>query len=60
MPVCAPASATVRPASAFSFSESGVDARAFENAIALWSAPWRAYWAFTFEALDARNYLPAR
>jgi hypothetical protein len=60
MPVCAPARRPSAPASAFEASVSGVDARLFANAVALWSAPWRAWWAIAFEALDSRNYLSDR
>lgn len=56
--ICAPYSATPSPAGdAFSFSGgSGAFGRGFENVTVLWTAPWRAYWALTFEALDPENY----
>jgi hypothetical protein len=42
---------------AFAFSPSN-DAfgRTVENTTVMLSAPWRAYWAFAFEAMDIRNY----
>jgi len=27
-----------------------------ENVAVMWAAPWRAYWAFAFEAMDPQNY----
>lgn len=45
------------PASAFDFSASpDAASRMIENAAVMWTAPWRAYWAFAFEAMDPQNY----
>jgi hypothetical protein len=30
--------------------------RTVENTTVMLTAPWRAYWAFAFEAMDIRNY----
>lgn len=60
MPVCAPRASVASPVSAFTFSDATSEARAYENALALWSAPWRAWWALTFEALDASNWRGSR
>jgi hypothetical protein len=44
-------------ADAFAFSgDMDAAARVWENAAAMWAAPWRAYWAVTLEALDPDNY----
>ncbi|TVQ56274.1 MAG: hypothetical protein EA355_07460 [Rhodobacteraceae bacterium] len=40
--------------SAWSFAEP-CD-RTLENISILWTAPWQAYWAFAFEALNPENY----
>ena len=44
-------------ADVFAFSgDLDATARVWENATAIWAAPWRAYWAVTLEALDPSNY----
>jgi hypothetical protein len=44
-------------ADAFAFSPSqDAMGRTIENTAVMFSAPWRAYWALTLEALDIRNY----
>lgn len=44
-------------ASAFDFSASpDAASRMIENAAVIWTAPWRAYWALAFEAMDPQNY----
>ncbi len=44
-------------ADAFAFSPTqDAMGRTIENATVMMSAPWRAYWAFAFEAMDIRNY----
>lgn len=51
--VCMPG--PVEKSDMFAFSgESG--ARQWENLALLWSAPWKAWWAVAFEALEPRNY----
>jgi len=43
--------------SAFDFSASpDATSRMMENVAVMWAAPWRAYWAFAFEAMDPQNY----
>lgn len=43
--------------SAFDFSDSpDATSRMIENVAVMWAAPWRAYWAFAFEAMDPQNY----
>ncbi|PKP63336.1 MAG: hypothetical protein CVT86_05490 [Alphaproteobacteria bacterium HGW-Alphaproteobacteria-8] len=56
--ICAPhAKTSAVPASAFDFSESpDATSRMMSNAAVMWAAPWRAYWALAFEALDPQNY----
>jgi hypothetical protein len=59
--VCVPGPDTrgraAAPADAFAFGgERDASARAVENAAVLWSAPWRAFWAVAFEAMDPANY----
>ena len=57
--VCTPrpfgASASAADAFAFSGAQDAAS-RTFENVALLWAAPWRAYWAFAFEALNPENY----
>jgi hypothetical protein len=60
---CAPAptvraaSVTARPrlGGAWGFGGEPCD-RTLDNLSILWTAPWRAYWAFTMEALNPENY----
>lgn len=56
--ICAPKmKRAAGQASAFDFSDSpDVTSRMMENAAVMWTAPWRAYWAFAFEAMDPHNY----
>ena len=58
---CVPASVTrTKPTprgDAFAFAPSlGAFDRTLANATTLMTAPWLAFWAFTFEALNPENY----
>jgi hypothetical protein len=42
---------------AFAFAPSqDASSRTFDNVALMWTAPWRAYWAFTFETMNPDNY----
>ena len=42
---------------AFAFApQQGASERTAENVALLWTAPWRAYWAFAFETMNPENY----
>jgi hypothetical protein len=44
-------------ADVFAFSGEGGDAaRQWETLAQLWSAPWKAWWALAFEAMNPENY----
>lgn len=42
---------------AFTFApRQGATERTLDNVTLLWTAPWRAYWAFAFETMNPENY----
>lgn len=60
MPVCAP-DVPSKPTDFFAFSSADhATSRALDNVMTLWTAPWRAWWALTFETLDAANWRAGR
>lgn len=57
MMICSPRMAAPNAADAFGlFGSDDMMQRTIENVAALWIAPWQAYWALAFEAMDAANY----